>query len=974
MRPVRFLPVLFTVLLLGLGVMGWAGPVRLAGRGGEMLARLAASRLGPEVRIDGGVRLDLWPGPALRARRVRIAGPGGMVVTAREMRMPIGVAALLQGRLPPRDLMLQRAHVVLPWPPAPDSMPALPTGLRARIADGTLQLGGVSLKLRRAVLTGDAGAIAIQAVLRVAGADWRMGLHASPPDAAGTRLVRMAVTSPEASAPDDRGKSEAGPGGRGGAGGTGMGFSGWLGHAGLTGAVQGHGMNLARLMPAPSVPWRMHAHLRMRAGDLLLDDMAAEIGGTPVSGRVQAGDGSIRARIAAGSLDLDSWLAALPVEGAAWPVTLDLAAGSAALHGGMVRQLHALARLDAEGAQIRQVTARLPGDAALGFHGRVAPGDGTEWRLDGALSVQASQLTPLRHWLRPWAPALIDAMPDEAGHGVTVTGQVDLSPGLLRMRSLSASVDGTAVSGTLGLRLGAVPLLTGDLHLAALRLEPFLREGRVLHGGFAAALRLSADRVIWGGDAAEAVTASFRADSHGFDLAQLNGTVAGAAISISGRRDRAGRITGGRLSLAGDAARLAPRLAPHLAVLWPGLMALPDGLRQGTLIVSAQAAGARDALSARIAAQLDDARLEARPVIDPERGVAAGPVRFHDPNAARFLHRLAWDPAASWLQGGSLSLIGHMRAAPDQWSVDGLDLVAGNLRALVSGSVRFPAASAAGTVQGQVQVTSLPSGLPSGLPAGQPAGGSEGGASWPFRLLRPWRGDVVLDVAEPGGAPPPLLHMAVRLQGDAVQADPVVLRLGDGTLHGALTLDIPPDAPPHGRWQGAFDHARLQWMAADDAFGLRVGAATGPIWLEARGSGFATWLATLAGEMTLHLTDGRWIGPATDLACPQTDGKPPETRGDTTAGITGFEAGTVAVRLSQGVGRLAQTVLTTSAGPVAVSGAIDWPDQRLDIRLAAMLPHPEPNPAPHSGGATGGPSVIRLDGPFTKPCRILVGG
>src|SRR3954463_10668563 len=123
------------------------------------LAELATSRLGRPVHLDGPITLVLLPQPRVEAQDVSV-GPAedGLSIAARGMRLRLDLAALLAGRLEPREIVLVGGDIVLPWPPV-----ALP-GFRAppwlgpldaRLEDCRLRLGGLQAEgVNARLLTG----------------------------------------------------------------------------------------------------------------------------------------------------------------------------------------------------------------------------------------------------------------------------------------------------------------------------------------------------------------------------------------------------------------------------------------------------------------------------------------------------------------------------------------------------------------------------------------------------------------------------------------------------------------------------------------------------------------------------------------------------------------------------------------------------------------------------------------------------
>ena len=126
----------------------WQGPRFLDwDRYRGAVERVTSTGIGRPVQIAGPIRLALLPEAILRAGDVRVADTGdGASATIGELRIRVGLRALLTGRVEPQDLVLQDARMRLPWPLAGFALHGTPPpgGLHARVEDGTLLLGGAA--------------------------------------------------------------------------------------------------------------------------------------------------------------------------------------------------------------------------------------------------------------------------------------------------------------------------------------------------------------------------------------------------------------------------------------------------------------------------------------------------------------------------------------------------------------------------------------------------------------------------------------------------------------------------------------------------------------------------------------------------------------------------------------------------------------------------------------------------------------
>ena len=144
----------FLLLLLpvALPLAAWIGPRLFDWESQrDRVAAIASARLGRMVTVEGPLRVTLLPQPMLEADDVRVGEEDGetLGVSARVLRLRLGLVPLLSGRLEPRDLVLVGADIRLPWPP--ESIGALRpppwlTGFDARVEDSRVEVGGAVLE------------------------------------------------------------------------------------------------------------------------------------------------------------------------------------------------------------------------------------------------------------------------------------------------------------------------------------------------------------------------------------------------------------------------------------------------------------------------------------------------------------------------------------------------------------------------------------------------------------------------------------------------------------------------------------------------------------------------------------------------------------------------------------------------------------------------------------------------------------
>ena len=370
---------LLVLALLGAGL--WAVPRLIDWEAWRAdLADVAAARLGRPVALEGPIALVLLPNPRVEAGAVTVGDAGdGVTVGARAMRLRLDLAALLAGRLEPREIVLVGGEIRLPWPPG-----ALPTfrpppwltALDARLEDCRLLIGGLEIeKLNARLVTGGA----TEALVAEGGFAWR------------GQAVRFSGQLGRAGfdgiAPLDLGLA---------VGGATLSARGVLLPAGgFEGRMDAAGNDLSALVPAPPMPFRASSRFTAAADLLAADDLALDLGGQPARGAVTLRlDPAPRLDIAlaASRLDLDAWTAALRAalgrNGArAVPVSVDLSAEATSLAGVPLRRLRGGAFLQGERLTLTDVSAVLPGDTEVELAGATA---GT--RLEAALRFAAGDL------------------------------------------------------------------------------------------------------------------------------------------------------------------------------------------------------------------------------------------------------------------------------------------------------------------------------------------------------------------------------------------------------------------------------------------------------------------------------------------------------------------------------------------------------------------------------------------------------
>ena len=169
---------LFALLLAGIALAAvWVGPRLISWEGQRnRLAALASERLGRPVALQGPLRVVLLPQPMIEADEVHLGqDEGGLGVKAQTLRLRLGLAPLLLGRLEARDLVLVGADIRLPWPlPAAGAWRPPPwlSDFAARIEASRVTLGEVAFEnvAARLVAPGPLDAVRMEGSFTRAGA------------------------------------------------------------------------------------------------------------------------------------------------------------------------------------------------------------------------------------------------------------------------------------------------------------------------------------------------------------------------------------------------------------------------------------------------------------------------------------------------------------------------------------------------------------------------------------------------------------------------------------------------------------------------------------------------------------------------------------------------------------------------------------------------------------------------------------
>ncbi|WP_198379426.1 AsmA family protein [Roseomonas sp. KE2513] len=938
-------------LLLALGILLpaallgalWAAPLFTdwtARR--DQLAELASARLGRPVTLHGPVRLRLLPRPVVEAEGVSLGpseDPAGdtLAFSASALRLRLDGAALLLGRIAPREVALVGAELRLPWPPADAA--GLPTGLSAlsaELVDSRLVLGNLRLDAIQARLTAGDAARGLRAEGRFAwgGLEWRFEAGLGRPGFDGITPIDLTLSMGDAS----------------------LSARGVLTPDGtVEGSVETAGSDLSLLVPGPPGPFRARGRLTVSPELVAADDLTMDIGGSPARGAIALRllpEARLDAALQASRLDLDAWLGALRQRPSTLPLGLDLSAEAATFRGVPLRRLRAAAFREAaagEGAPGRitlsDVSALLPGGTMAELNGATA-GE----RLEAALRFSGTDLR-----------ATIDALGAALGLGTDWIAPARLrsgegrarlvvEPGSVAVPELTATIDGARVSGAGVLRHGPRPALGLGLNLDTLDLEGWLRPGldwptasRLL-GGIDANLRLAAERARAGNVTLERASLDAALENGRLTLRRLAGRLAGGDLAVSGNAllGTAPRLSDATVELAAPNTRALASLLPPRWALGAALTDQPLTLR-GTLN------GTPEALALQLGADLGEARLEAAGTLDLPGRKGGGSLTLRHPGAPRFLADALGIHLGEWIGQGSLSLVASLGVGPQGAAAERFDLVAGALRA--SGALSLALDGPLPRLTGRVAAETIL----------LPAVAWSSRAPLPFLALRGAEGELGISIAQldPAGLPALAdLRGRLRLAGGVLSLEEAEAALGTGTLRGSASLDASREVPRatlSATLRGASINGPVLGLPID----VLTGDADAEARLEATGSSLAALVATLSGNASLAVRRGVLTGlDAAAAGRAAATGDEPALRTALSSGATGFDRLTLRTTLSAGRASLAEGTATGEGVALTLRGDLDLPRAAIDL-LATEAPE---GPVPPVG--------IRLTGPIADPRRL----
>ena len=929
----------FLLLLLpvALPLAAWIGPRLFDWESQrDRVAAIASARLGRMVTVEGPLRVTLLPQPMLEADDVRVGEEDGetLGVSARVLRLRLGLVPLLSGRLEPRDLVLVGADIRLPWPP--ESIGALRpppwlTGFDARVEDSRVEVGGAVLEgvSARLAAPGPLDAIRTEGSFTWRGAPARFEAVLGRPGFDGVATLDLSVAAQGANV-SARGALVA--------------------EGGFEGRIEASGGDLALLMAAPASPFRATGRVSVTGEVAAADDLVIDLGG--VTGR---GAATFRFRpeprldiaLAMARIDLDAWIAALRgAQTPPLPVGLDLSAEAASFRGQTIRRLRGGIFREHERVTLTDISAVLPGEAEIEASGATAGN-----RLELALRFTGPSL-------RATTAAFglpVDRFDPSRLRAFEGRARLVLEATQLSVPELSATLDGARVSGAGVFRFGARPALGLGLNFDRLVLDGLLPPAAdwvpLLAGGIEidANLRLAAEAVVWHGVTAGRAAIDAVMERGRIGLRRVSAQIGGADMTLAGSLATGAAPRFGDLVLevsGSNAAGLAAIAAPFIA--------LPQPLVTQPLRLRVTGGGPADALALAAEGEVGELRFDGQTVLNLPQERFSGNLTLRHPGAPRLAVLLGAREMPAWLGEGSFSLIAAMSGGRAGVTAESLELVAGALRA--RGQLALSLDGARPRLTGQVAAERLP--LPElALRDNDPLG---------FGVLGAFDADLAVEAAEVVAPDlPALSEVAAKLRLDSgrLALDDIHARLGGGALEGTLNLDVAAVPPVLSGSLGVTGATLTRPL-----FGLPIDLGSGQIEAQGRfsasGHAPAALLGSLSGDGRLAVMNGVLAGVALRTVV-NAAGNEDTTQAE--AGIReGLAGGATALERLEGGWRAAAGVVTLDGvrmvgeGGVAggIEGSFDLRRGTMDMRFVVQ---PPPAEAP--------PLALRVTGPAETPRR-----
>ena len=934
-------------LLASLLLAAWLVPLALDwNQYRETVAGLASRSLGRGVMIDGPIQLRLLPEPSLIAGKISFSDQDsqGIQVSARELRLRLGLWPLVSGHIDARELVLIGADIAMAWPSGGQLLlahrPGWLSGLSARIEASRIKVGEVAFSDVNATIATDpdSGFYALAGTMRApaprAGAaeNLRVTGRLLPAGADGAAGLDLTVETV------------------GGSGVTVTLSAQIAADGGSAGRISARGADLSQLVAGNAVPFKVDGRFSFADGFAVADALAGEVAGTPFRGALSlrlAPRPRIDAAITSARLDLDLWAPALLrlADGGApgWlGFGLDLSAEAVTFEGGTLRQVRFALDLDASGTTLREARAILPGEATLSLAGQVLPANpdfADSPRFAGTVQLSAPDLRSTLSWASRAGLKLLETLPQDVLHHAELRGDLQLAPRHARMTKLVGRLDAAAVTGEFGLRLGKRPAVVAHLALNRLTLDPWMKPwwsgtlpsfASLSRGidGLDIDLQITAEEAMFGASKLMPFNLGFTSTQGKLALDKVSFGVRGAQMQASGALLDGSRLADVAVELrAADAGTLA-ELAPPSARIGLDRLAV---LLRAPVAVSLQGAGGLDGFSLKLVGDLGDLHVEAQPVVNFAAETWTGRVALRHPGAPRLAGQLGLDRAGAWLGDGSFSVVGQLAVSPAKIAADAIDLVAGALR--LSGKLDLTRGDIP-RLTGRARIETLP------LPLPRPRSPDP----LPLQLLAGWEADIQLDAGQVTAGPTLLMEKAratIGLQAAKLTVKALTATVAGGSFAGEVLLDASAN-PPALVLDATLTGAAFGQPLLDRALDLGRGTADARAVLQASGFAPSALLASLTGEIATTVRDGTLIG--IDLAALRDDFAEARVAVALTAGRTAFDQLTVRATVDRGLLKLVQAGVTAPSGSIAATGQLDLMAERTDLHFDVVPAGTDPPP------------------------------
>ncbi len=928
-----------TGLVASLLLAAWLVPLALDwNQYRQTVAGLASRTLGRGVIIDGPIVLRLLPEPSLIAGKISLSDQDsqGVLVSARELRLRLGLWPLVSGHIDARELVLIGADISMPWPSGGEILlahrPDWLSGLAARIDASRITVGDVVLNDVKATIATDpdSGFYALAGTmrapnLRTGAADkpdtMRFTGRLLPAGADGVAGLDLTVETVSGSPASMTMSAQIAPDGT------------------ASGRISAKGADLSRLAATSAVPFRLEGRFSFADGFAVADALVGDVAGTPFRGALSlrlAARPRIDAAITSARLDLDLWAPALrQLADSGVPgwlgFGLDLSVEAASFEGGVLRQLRLALDFDTAGALLREARAILPGEAALSLAGRMLPANpdfADAPRFVGTAELAAPDLRTTLAWASRAGLKLLDNLPANVMHAATLRGDLQLAPRQARMTKLQGRLDTAAISGEFGLRLGKRPVVIATLALDRLTLDPWIVPwwsgpwpslASLARGvdGLDIDLQLSADVAMLGAVRLEPFSLGVTSTQGKFSLDRLAFDGQGVKLAASGGLLDGTRLVDVALDVrAADASALAA-LAPASAR--EGLDRLATLLR-APLAVSLQGAGLIDGFGFKLIGDLGDLHVEAQPTVNFSAETWNARLALRHPGAPRLAAQLGLDRAGSWLGDGSFSVVSQLAVTPARIAADAIELVAGGLR--MAGKLDL-ALGDPPRVTGRVKVETLP------LPLPQPRAPDP----LPLSALTGWDAEIQIDAGQVTAGLSTLMEKAratVVLQAQKLSVKGLAATVAGGSLIAEARIDATAN-PPAFALDATLTGASIGAALFDQALDVGRGTTDARVVVQATGYAPAALLASLTGTIAATIRDGELIG--INLPELRDDFAEPRITAALTSGRSNFDQLTLRAAVDHGLLNLTQATLSAPAGSIQGTGMFDLMAERVALHF-----------------------------------------